>query len=327
MKYNYKKLDIATYLQSLYEDGLNPSADRSEVSIEQTILNIGIFRFKGYAKAFRKNLTSYSIDDIIAIHDFDRQLSSNMFSITSSIEIKMKAYLIEIVYSITDNPFCYLLAKNYKEAFTLPFESIQDWEVFPTNPNKKSEVYFHYRDYYLNTYDFQSNQIAYIQGEPMVTINVPKNKDPETIREFNYPPFHYFVENATLGTLINIISKLQIDGNNVLKLLGKRFGFYTPELFLNYLLRLKELRNRCAHNGRIFNRNFRGLRAYDKHREFRKTIYEHKILDVYYTLHVLLGNEDGFSTVDDLISKFVSANMVGLENKLEDFVLGFIKTR
>jgi abortive infection bacteriophage resistance protein len=327
MKYNYKKLDIATYLQSLYEDGLNPSAARSEASIEQTILNIGIFRFKGYAKAFRKNLTSYSIDDIIAIHDFDRQLSSNMFSITSSIEIKIKAYLIEIVYSVTDNPFCYLLAKNYKEVFTLPFESIQDWEVFPTNPNKKSEVYFHYRDYYLNTYDFQSNQIAYIQGEPMVTINVPKNKDPETIREFNYPPFHYFVENATLGTLINIISKLQIDGNNVLKLLGKRFGFYTPELFLNYLLRLKELRNRCAHNGRIFNRNFRGLRAYDKHREFRKTIYEHKILDVYYTLHVLLGNEDGFSTVDDLISKFVSANMVGLENKLEDFVLGFIKTR
>ncbi|MBD3793616.1 MAG: Abi family protein [Campylobacterales bacterium] len=327
MKYHYKKLGITSYLHSLYEDGLNHSADQSEASIEQTILNIGIFRFKGYAKAFLKNLTSYSIDDIIAIHDFDRQLSSNMFFITSSIEIKMKAYLIEIVYSVTDNPFCYLLAKNYKEAFTLPFESIQDWEVFPTNPPKKSEVYFHYRDYYLNTYDFESNQIAYIQSAPMVSINVPKNKDPEIIREFNYPPFHYFVENSTLGTLINIISKLQIDSNDILKLLGKRFGFYTPRLFLNYLLRLKELRNRCAHNGRIFNRNFRGLRAYDKHREFRKTIYEHKILDVYYTLHVLLGNEDDFNTVDDLISRFVSVYMVGLDNKLKDFVLGFVRTR
>jgi len=238
---------------------------------------------------------------------------------TSTIEIRMKAYLIEIVYAITDNPFCYLLAKNYKESFILPNESVQDWEVQQPNPKKKKEIYLHYRDYYLNTYDFHSNQTDYIKSNPMVAVNTTKN--------INYPPFHYFIENATLGTLINLISKLQIDDNDILKLLGKKFGFYSHELFLNYLLRLKELRNRCAHNGRIFNRNFRGLKAFGTHTAFRKTIYEHKILDVYYSLHVLLGSADGFKTVDDLIDLFVLDNLVGLEGELEDFVLGFIRTR
>lgn len=319
MKYEYKRLDVACYLQSLYDDGLKKTATQSDSSIEEMVLNIGIFRFKGYVKAFRNNLSDYSIDDIIAIHDFDKQLSSKLFSMSSTIEIKMKAYLIEIVYAITDNPFCYLLAKNYKEPFTLPLESVQDWEVLPPNPNKKKEIYLHYRDYYLNTYDFHSNKADYIQSEPMVMVN--------TAKDINYPPFHYFIENATLGTLINIISKLQIDGNDILKQLGKRFGFYTPEQFLNHLLRLKELRNRCAHNGRIFNRNFRGLKAFDKHKAFRKTIYEHKILDVYYSLHVLLGSADSFKTVDDLIDMFISDNLVGLGSKLENFVLGFIRTR
>ncbi|MDD3769199.1 MAG: Abi family protein [Sulfuricurvum sp.] len=319
MKYEYKRLDVSCYLQSLYDDGLKKTATQNEASIEEAVLNIGIFRFKGYVKAFRNNLSDYSIDDIIAIHDFDKRLSSKLFSMTSTIEIRMKAYLIEIVYAITDNPFCYLLAKNYKEPFTLPLESIQDWEVLPPNPKKKKEIYLHYRDYYLNTYDFQSNQTDYIQSCSMVAVN--------TTKDINYPPFHYFIENATLGTLINLISKLQIDGNDILKLLGKRFGFYSHELFLNYLLRLKELRNRCAHNGRVFNRNFRGLKAFDKHRAFRQTIYEHKILDVYYSLHVLLGSANNFKTVENLIDLFISDNLVGLGSKLEYFVLGFIRTR
>jgi abortive infection bacteriophage resistance protein len=319
LKYDYKQLDVAFYLQSLYDDGLKKMVTQCDASIEETVLDIGIFRFKGYVKAFRNNLPDYSIDDIIAIHDFDKRLSSKLFSMTSTIEIRMKAYLIEIVYAITDNPYCYLLAKSYKEPFTLPLESVQDWEVQQLNSKKKKEIYLHYRDYYLNTYDFQSNQADYIQNEPMVAVNTTKN--------INYPPFHYFIENATLGTLINLISKLQIDDNDILKLLGKKFGFYSHELFLNYLLRLKELRNRCAHNGRIFNRNFRGLKAFGTHTAFKKTIYEHKILDVYYSLHVLLGSADNFKTVDDLIDLFVSDNLVGLESKLEDFVLGFIRTR
>jgi len=141
LKYDYKRLNVASYLESLYSDGLKKTATQSDASIEETVLDIGIFRFKGYAKAFRNNLSDYTIDDIIAIHDFDKRLSSKLFSMTSRIEIRMKAYLIEIIYAITDNPFCYLLAKNYKEPFALPIESVQDWEVQPPNPKKKKEIY------------------------------------------------------------------------------------------------------------------------------------------------------------------------------------------
>ena len=74
----------------------------------------------------------------------------------------------------------------------------------------------HYRDYYLDKYDFESNKVEYLKNKNIIQLN--KELD------INYPPFHYFTENITLGALINMISKLTIDGNNILKLLANKFN-------------------------------------------------------------------------------------------------------
>lgn len=315
--YKYKKLDIQTYLNSLYSDGLNKSSHLDDLSIEKTLSNIGLFKFKGYVKAFRGSLSKYSIDDILYLYDFDRDLSVNTFKLISFIEIKIKTFLIETVYELTDNPFCYLLEKNYKNSFTLPTDSLYDWEVRETKP--KQELYPHYRDYFLNKYTYQVNYDTYLKDEELVKLNDKKN--------INYPPFHYFVESATLGTIINLLSKLNIENNDVLKLVGRKFSILKPEIFISYLLRVKELRNRCAHHGRIFNRNYRSVKAIGKYKMIRKDIYDHRLLDTYYTLYFLLGKEKEFIKSADLENKFILENFKSKNKKMQEFVLNCMRKR
>lgn len=323
MEYNYKKLDIESYVQSLYNDGLQSSTKYTDTELLSIIHHIGIFRFKGYVKAFRKSLSNYSIDFIIDIHNLDREISLKFFKMTSQIEIKLKSIIIETVYSLTDNPFCYLLKCNYKQDFYIPFESIQDWTVKSHNTIKtKSEDYLHYRDYYLNTYDFSSNKSKYIGSDNnMVNVNHAANIN------INFPPFHYYIENITLGSLINIASSLVINGNDVLKIVGKQFCFYNRTVFLNYLLRLKELRNRCAHNGRIFNRNYRGIKAIGIHQSFREVIYEHKLIDVYYSLVYMLNPNTNIKDNNELIKQFENDILVSSDSSLKGFIMNFLRKR
>jgi len=318
MKYNYKKLTISEYIDGLYKNGLQPSTILNKEDIEKRVQNIGIFRLKGYIKAFRDGLDNYSFDDVFELYDTDRVISSKMFSLSSQVEIKLKAYLIEIVYELNDNPFFYLLKSSYTEDFSLNYESLYDWEIKEQNKSKNSEVYLHYQEYYLKHYSFDKNKQEYLISQILI---IDKTKN------INYPPFHYFIENLTLGSLIKILSKLQIDDKIILKLVTKRFGFYNEKVFLNYLLRLKELRNRCAHNGRLFNRNYRSIKVNGVYKEIRKNIYHHRLLDVYYSLYLLLNGTDNIKNSIDLESKFKDEVLKDRDEKIKDFIMKLLRKR
>ena len=315
MEYTYKKLDIKCYIKSLYTDGLHKSEVLSDEEIRTTITDIGIFKFKGYVKAFRNSLSDYTIDDILFLYDFDRKLSSHLLELTSRIEIKLKTYLIETVYTHIDNPFFYLISDNYRNDFNLPHNTLYDWEI--KEQKSKRELYLHYRDYYLEKYDFESNYETFLSGEKLITLDNQTN--------INYPPFHYFIESASLGTIIKLVSKITIDNNDILKLVGKKFGIFNPDVFISYLLRFKELRNRCAHNGRIFNRNYRSVKAIGTYKDIRKDIYDHRLLDVYYTLYVLLNEEKQFKNSSDLENKFMDNNLNITNEKLKGFILNCLR--
>jgi len=312
MKYTYKRLTIDSYIHTLYEDGLQHSSVLSADEIRNRVESIGIFRLKGYVKAFRNGLNAYSIDDLLELHDIDRQISSSMFILSSQVEIKLKAYLIEVAYEQSDNPFFYLLKENYKEDFRLNSDSLNDWKI-PKN-SLKPEVYMHYRDYYLSTYSFGYNRV-YIHEQETI----------ELCEDVNYPPFHYFVENLALGAVIMLVSKLRLQNKSVLKLVGNKFGIYNEKTFLHYLLRLKEIRNRCAHNGRLFNRNYRGVKSFGKHKEFRKIIYEHKLIDVYYSLQFLKNSKNIYAETDELISSFINDNLSKCSDKIQGWILNILR--
>jgi len=315
MKYEYKKLTIKDYINSLYCDGLQRSNILREDEIHKIISQIGIFKFKGYVKAFRDRLELYTIDDVLELYAIDRRLSITLLNYTAQIEIKLKTYLIETVYNLTDNPFCYLMKESYKEDFMLPSDSLYSWEE-KENRGKK-ELYPHYRDYYLERYNFQENKKAYLQGKTLLKLNTNKS--------INYPPFHYFVESATLGATISFISQMEIDGQDILKLVANKFGIFNQKVFMGYLLRFKELRNRCAHNGRIFNRNYRSVKAISSYKMIRKDIYDHRLLDVYYTLHFLLEQTDGFANSADLENRFIEENLQDVNEKLREFILSCMR--
>ncbi|MBN2783083.1 MAG: Abi family protein, partial [Campylobacterales bacterium] len=162
MKYNYKSLTVQSYLDSLYQDGFKTSTTLSDEMLEKNISDIGIFKFKGYVKAFRDDVSKYSIDDIVKLYKADRDISAEFFKLSSKIEIKLKSHLIDIVYRYISNPFFYLLKSSYIEDFKIGDESIYDWEVQNRNSKQKSEIYLHYRDYYLANYDFESNKKEYL---------------------------------------------------------------------------------------------------------------------------------------------------------------------
>jgi len=317
MKYEYKQLDIKTYIDSLYEDGLQKSVFFTDDILVKKISKIGLFKFKGYVKALRDKLSHYSIDDTFSLYEYDRVLSLNIFHLVGTIEIKIKAYLIELAYQHTTNPFFYLLQESYKTEFKLASDSLYDWEVKPSNTKK--ELYPHYRDYYLNKYNYSDNVKEYLFDKDLLQINDKKN--------INYPPFHYFIESATLGTVINMLSKLQIRENDILKLVGRKFRVLQPQLFISYLLRVKELRNRCAHHGRVFNRNYRSVKAIGRYKFIRKGIYDHRLLDVYYTLYFLLEEENELQNSIDLENRFIKENFNHENEKMEAFILNCMRKR
>lgn len=318
MKYKHKILSVDSYIDSLYEDGLKPSKSLAKEEVSNLVSNIGIFKLKGYAKAFRGDFSNYSVDNLFDLYNADREISSNMFILSSKVEVKLKAYLIETVYALTDNPFFYLLKESYIENFTINNESVYDWEVKPSSLRQNNEMYLHYRDYYLVHYDFESNKVKYLFNQELIPLNEKLN--------INYPPFHYFVENMTLGALIKLLAKLKVNDKSILKLVANRFNILNPKVFLAYLLRLKEIRNRCAHNGRLFNRNYRGVKAHEEHKQFRKIIFEHKLIDVYYSLYLLLEGKNRFNSVNELIESFKKNNLSSCDENTINWMMNILKT-
>ena len=314
MKYEYKKQTITKYIEQLYKYGFKKSSTLSDKCIEQRVKSIGIFRLKGYVQSFREHRADYYIDDLFDLYDVDREISINMFNIASSIETTLKTYLIEIYYKHTNNPFIYLCEDSYQEGFILPDNVKNNWHNSYKSPDNNKEVYKHYREYYLSNYSFQKNKDAYLKNKKLIICEDDN---------INYPPFHYFIESLTLGSLIKIIENLNIDKKSILWLLGKEFNFNNKQVFLRYLLRLRELRNRCAHNERLFNRNFHGVKAIGKHHEFRKTIYDKKLLDLYYSLKLLQnGGKNIYTDTNELKDDFKTKI---LKNKnLEDFIMRII---
>jgi abortive infection bacteriophage resistance protein len=168
----------------------------------------------------------------------------------------------------------------------------------------------------LKKYSFEKNKNFYFSD----TKNLIKLRD-----DINYPPFHYLVEDLTLGNLIHFLSVLEIENKSILKKVSKKFNFFNEKVFISYLLRLKETRNRVAHHSRIFNRNYRSVKAINNnYRNIRKTIYDHRLLDVYYSLLILLDKNKNITNTDELELIF-KKNLAGMNLKVENIIIKCVK--
>jgi len=284
--YTYTQNSTQSYLDYLYKNGLKKSCCLQYDTIEEILNDIGIFKFKGYIYALKHNITDYSIDDALILYFFDKYITRITMELTFSIETKIKTLLIESCYAKTDNPFFYLIKDNHKyRDFKLNQITLNNWKQ-KQNYNNINEGYLHYNIYYKSKYDFNSNKLKFLQDYKLITIE----------DDINYPPFHYLIESATLGSIIFLIKSLKIDNYDILHVVGSAFGVNNPRTFKPYLERLNEVRNRAAHRERLFNRSYRSVRGVNQFKILRADINNHKFIDVYMFLFFMLGLLDEYQS-------------------------------
>lgn len=277
------------YINHLYNDGFNQSQYLSNHEIITICENAGIFKLKGYVKEV-KHLKNKNIDDVLIIYLFDRYFSKILFDITSRIESKIKSTLITECYKRTTNHFFYLMKKNHKwQNFKVDIPTINNWKIHTTQMSQ-AETYSHYILFYLQNYNFQSNKSLYLQNTNIIDIDDTK---------YNYPPFKYLVESATLGSIIAFIKSVKIGNTDIYSKMASNFGLGSNDVFKHYLERLNEIRNRVAHGGRIFNRTFRSATGIGKYRKLRSKINNHKSLDVYIFLFFLSHQLEKYNNLNE----------------------------
>ncbi len=295
-QYTYRRKSIVSYLQKLYDDGLERSNYLDDQQIKMLIERIGMFKFKGYLYAFRPDIEHYCIDDVLMLFFFDKYLSRIVMDMTSTIETKLKSTLIEVCYKqlsslprtnpLKDNPFFYLIKSCYNNPNPqLIGPSVKNWKSVSFS-GSSLESYVHYGRYYQSRYDFASNRAHYIGSQVAINgINA----------SINYPPFHYFIEGAVLGTVIYLIKHLEINGIAIMPHVARKFGITNPRIdFIPYLERLNEVRNRAAHRERLFNRSYRSVTRFGKLRQLSSGLRDHGFMDVYIFLFFMMGLTDKY---------------------------------
>lgn len=285
------------YLTYLFANGFCSSNYIKDSEVLKLCDKIGIFKLKGYVKEI-KHLPIKNIDDVLFIYLFDKFLSKIFFDLTSRIESKLKSILIDECYKRTTNHFFYLNNQNHKWInYKIDFSTIENWKNHTTTINPV-EAYSHYILFYLQNYDYADNKRRYLVGSTLLT-SLDETK-------YNYPPFKYLIESATLGSINTFIKSLQIGSTDINKQVSSHFGVgKNTTIFNNYLDRLNEIRNRTAHGGRIFNRTFRSVTGIGKYQSFRVGINNHKSMDVYLFLLHLLNQLDRHSSMHDFTNDHI----------------------
>lgn len=77
----------------------------------------------------------------------------------------------------------------------------------------------------------------------------------------------------------------------------------------------------------IFNRNYRGVKAYGLRRNLRKDICEHKLIDVYFSMQILLEKYSKIKNSKFLEELLENDILNNCDKKTEDFVMNIIKIK
>lgn len=307
-QYTHNIGSIRNYIQQIYTDGLQRSNYFNNSEIEELVSNIGLFKFKGYVRAYKNSMQDHSIDEVLMVYFFNKYLTRIVMDMTSSIETKLKTILVELCYKQIktlpanhpqkNNPFFYLIQNNYKliqkpngqtANFSLNYSAVANWKNIQVNPNL-AESYLHYGLYYRNSYDFNTNQQHFLNGQTLMN----------THNDINYPPFHYLIESATLGTVIMMVKYLKIGNFDLLQKVAPKFGVTNANIdFEPYLDRLAEIRNRAAHGERVFNRSYRSISRIGHFSNISQGLSNHKFIDVYLFLFFMLDKIDTYNSSSD----------------------------
>ena len=213
---------IDEQLQILRDRGL---IIEGEERARRYLANISYFRLSAYARPFYRTADAEhvfrpgtSFDDVLGLYIFDRELRLLLMDALERIEVALRAQLTN---TLADHygPHGYLDPSLYDDRYDLRWITSK---LHKATYSPAAEPFLaHYRDKYLKAPD--------------------------------EPPVWMAMEILTFREVSVLLSKLRLPQDR--KRIERHFGWKFPVL-VSWFRSLSDLRNTCAHHGRVWNREF-----------------------------------------------------------------------
>lgn len=224
MKYCKSPLSIDDQIALLTSRGLNIS---DKIKAKKILSNISYYRLRAYTYPFQDNnnpnhpfTKKVSLEEIIDIYSFDRKLRALVFEAIEKIEIAIRTQII-YQWSLNHGSHWQSNISLYRSSH----RAIILLSTLQTEIDRESEIFItHYKKQYTDPTD---------------------------------PPSWMSLEVSSFGLLSQIF--LQLKKGNEKWLITNTFGLNDIGTMENWMLCLSNVRNICAHHGRLWNRRLTAL--------------------------------------------------------------------
>lgn len=221
MQYNKPPISFPDQVARLKARGLRFT---NEAEAESILSDISYYRLRAYTYPFQDNNDPFhpftvdvTFEEIINLYKFDRKLSQIVFAALKKIEIALRTQII------------------YQRALT----SGSHWQIEPTlyrNPVKYAN--------HINSLQTEIDR----SHETFIEHYNNKYTNPSE------PPAWMSLEVSSFGLLSQIFSNLKKGTEK--KEVALHFGLNDISILENWMLCFSNIRNICAHHGRLWNRRF-----------------------------------------------------------------------
>jgi abortive infection bacteriophage resistance protein len=218
---NFPKLPISIkdQIALLKQRGL---AFNNETKAEHYLSNISYYRLRAYTYPFQDNndpnhpfIKPVTFEHILELYVFDRKLRLIVFDSLEKIEIALRTKII------------YIYALNHGSHWHENINLYRNTNRFIRDINKLYEEIDRSNETFIKHYK-------------------------ETYTQPPNPPAWMSLEVASMGLLSKLFENLKMSPEK--KLVAKEFGLGHPYVLESWMHALAQLRNICAHHGRLWNR-------------------------------------------------------------------------
>ncbi|MEP7197319.1 MAG: Abi family protein [Saprospiraceae bacterium] len=224
MKYSKAAITIKEQIDQLKNRGLIVS---NEAEAEYFLQNISYYRLAGYWWPMQANKITHSFkpnstfENIIAIYNFDRELRLYLFDVIERIEIGFRTKLIYHL-SCEISPWWFEDSTNFKNEV----EHTKTLMSIDRELNQTKEVFIkeHYKKY---------------------------------LTETRRPPAWKSLEVASFGNISKLYGNLRSSKSSKDKIAAE-LGTVNHTFLPSWLQSITQIRNICAHHGRLWNKNLPG---------------------------------------------------------------------
>ena len=221
MKYNKPAITFSDQVARLKARGLTFA---NEAEAESILSDISYYRLRAYTYPFQDNddpLHPFNVDvtfeEIIELYKFDRKLSQVVFTALEKIEIALRTQVI-YQWAMRHGSHWQLNPALYRN----PVKYANHINSLQNEIDRSHETFIeHYRNKYTNPTE---------------------------------PPSWMSLEVSSFGLLSQIYSNLKKGTEK--KDVATHFGLNDISILENWMLCFSNIRNICAHHGRIWNRRF-----------------------------------------------------------------------